>query len=466
MRRLLLFVLLVPAVFARAAPVTTVEALVAAVRDAAEGTTVEIAPGTYAIPATLELKAGLTLRGAGMDRTILTGADGWDPATAALPDPEMRLEGLDTNAYLVRVKRDTAGVTVSDLTLRGPRVHGAIFAWFATGLHLHHLRVEDTRWSGIRTFGMTKARIHDCEFIDAGGRWEKGRPGVNGGITGGGIFAVWMEDSEIFDNRFTRRATAPEREYYGIKVRQAKRCRVWQNTIATNFAMEFPFENDEDVEIDHNVCHGTVSLPKHAGGPVPASGRTFRLHHNLFTDSYAIEFVRNGIEIDHNLFDFDPARDHGNLISGFGQAAAAGPASFHHNLVNNPGRGVVWIDGVFNRLEIHHNHIRARTTATPRTEGLFGFNPASDFGTMVICDNIIECEGQARPLFRNAQSLGIRLENNRLVNVSGAETLKNPSADRPAGPGEPLRFRCGVRGEITVDQWETRPTPVAEGRVP
>jgi nitrous oxidase accessory protein len=39
--------------------------------------------------------------------------------------------------------------------------------------------------------------------------------------------------------------------------------------------MEFPFENDEDNEIDHNVCHGTISIPKYAGGVVPKSGRTF-----------------------------------------------------------------------------------------------------------------------------------------------------------------------------------------------
>ncbi len=29
----------------------------------------------------------------------------------------MRLEGSDTDAYLIRIKRDTAGVTISDMTL-------------------------------------------------------------------------------------------------------------------------------------------------------------------------------------------------------------------------------------------------------------------------------------------------------------------------------------------------------------
>ena len=65
---------------------------------------------------------------------------------------------------------------------------------------------------------MKGAKIHDCEFIDAGGRWERGEPGVKGGITGGAIFAIWMADCEISDNRFVRTQTGKADEFYGIKV--------------------------------------------------------------------------------------------------------------------------------------------------------------------------------------------------------------------------------------------------------
>ncbi len=439
-------------------PIRTTAELVAAVASAKEGDTIELAAGTFELDGTLELKGGITLKGAGMDKTTLTGAKAWKPSTKSLPDPEMKLEGLDTDAYLIRIKRDTRGVTISHMALHGPQLHGAIFSWFHTDLHLHHLRIKETMWSGIRTFGMKTAKIHDCEFIDAGGRWERGQPGVKGGITGGGIFAIWMSESEIFDNRFTRTRMAKEHEYYGIKVRQAKKCRVHHNTIEVNFSMEFPFENDEDNELDHNVCHGTISIPKHAGGPVPESGRTFRIHHNYFKNSYSIEFVRNGVEIDHNLFDFDPKADHGNLISGFGNATAKGPAVFHNNMVSNPGRGVIWINEIYNNLEVRNNHIRTRTTVTPRTEGLFGFNSKSDFKTIIIKDNLIECEGEARPLLRSKESYEAVVENNKLVNVADADKLKNPKADRIIGLEEPLKFQCGVKGEFTVDGWRIRPS--------
>jgi nitrous oxidase accessory protein len=222
--------------------------------------------------------------------------------------------------------------------------------------------------------------------------------------------------------------------------------------------MEFPFENDEDNEIDHNVCRGTISIPKHVGGPVPKSGKTFHIHHNWFQDSYSIEFVRNGVEIDHNLFDFDPAKDHGNLISGFGNATAKGPASFHNNLVSNPGRGVFWCNEVFNDLTIRNNHVIARPTATPRKEGLFGFNGKSDFKTITIRDNLIECVELPRPLLRNKESYGATIENNTLTNVSDADQLKNPKVDRAIGLEAPLKFECGVKGEITVNGWKARPT--------
>jgi nitrous oxidase accessory protein len=439
--------------------VDNVAALVAAVRDGAEGSTIAIAAGTYELDAPLEPKAGMTLKGAGMDKTIITHTAGWKPSTKTLPDPEMKTAGMDTTAYLVRLKDKAANVTISDLTLRGPQLHGAIFGWDNQNANFHHLRIQDTLWSGIRTFLLKGSKIQDCEFIDAGGRWDKGEPGPKGGITGGAIFSIWMADTEISNNRFVRKRQGKAEEFYGIKGRQGKRCRIHHNTIEVDFSMEFPFENDEDVEIDHNICHGALSIPKHAGGPVPKSGTTFHIHHNYMRAGYSIEFVRNGVEVDHNLFDFDVQKDGSNLISAFGNASAPGPASFHDNLVNNPGRGVIWMNEVFNNLEIRNNHIVARTTPTPRKEGLFGFNPSCDFKTITIKDNIIECQGQPRPLLRCKESYGSVVNNNELTNVSDTDRYANTKTGQPVGPDKPLQFECGVRGELQVEGWKTNSVP-------
>lgn len=443
----------------KAAPVTTTEALVAAVQNGAEGATIEIGAGTFELAAPLEPKAGMTLKGAGMDETILVPVESWVPSTDSLPDREVKMDGLDSHAYLIRLEDKAANITISDLTLRGPRVHGAIFGFKNDNLHLHHLRIQDVLYCGIRTFAMTNARVHDCEFIDAGGKWKRGGiPGTDGGISGGALFLTWATDSEIAHNRIRRTFTERERAHFGIKGRGGRRIHIHHNTIEVNFSIEFPFEGADSFNIEHNILKGVISIPKHSGGKVPESGVTYDIHHNYFTTSYAIEFVRNGVSIHHNLFDFDVEKDGGNLISGFGKAAAAGPAEFHNNLVSNPGRGVIWLNEPYENMVVRNNHIIARTTATPRKEGLFGFNDKSDFSTYKIVDNIIECEGLARPLLRRENSYQATIENNLLTNVSDTDRYENPQTGKKAGLEEPLLFEVGVHGEMTVDGWELRPS--------
>jgi hypothetical protein len=443
--------LLLGGVSASAQPIENEEQLRLAV---AQGGLIELAGGHFELQQPLDLKSGTVLKGAGVGKTILTHAPSWKAATETLPDPETNRGKFDDTGYLIRLENKAADISISGLTLTGPQVHGAIFGSSNDGVHLHDLYVHDFMYCGIRSYSWKRARIHDCTFVDTGMRWQKGEPGVKGGIVGGSIFVIWITDSEIWNNRFLRTKTQPHEHCYGIKGRQAKRLKIHHNTMEVNFSIEFPFEADQDIEISHNVLHGTVSIPKHGGGPVPEGGRTFHIHHNLFKDTYSIEFVRNGVEISHNLFDFNPAKDHGNLISGFGKEPASGPASFHHNLVNNPGRGVIWINGPFANLDIHHNHIRCTPTATPRLDGLFGLNKACDFNTIRITDNRIECQGVSRPLLRNDESASAVIENNQMIGISDTARYRNPLTGKLVGPTVPVRFSCGVNGEITVDEWK------------
>lgn len=104
------------------------------------------------------------------------------------------------------------------------------------------------------------------------------------------------------------------------------------------------------------------------------------------------------------------------------------------------------------------NGIIARTTKEPRADGLFGFNDKSGFVEFRFTDNIIECEGTPRPLFRNDASGGSVVENNKLVNLTDTARYQNKATGKPQGPEQPLKFACGVNGELTVDGWKTRKT--------
>ena len=439
------------------APVKNTAQLLQAVAEAQPGSVVEIGAGKFELAAPLEIKVGITLKGAGIGRTFLTHTAAWKANPASLPDPETDFKRFDKTGYLIVLEEKVSGVTISDMTLKGPQVHGGIFGrWENSKLHLHNLRFEDFMYCGFRSYTTSDAKIHDCEFVDAGQRWDNGKPGVKGGVTGGGIFVVWIKDAEIYNNRFINTKKEPNLHFYGIKGRQGVNVHIHHNTIKTNFAIEFAHENDEDVEIDHNILLGAVSIPKGGGGPVPKSGKTFHIHHNYFTTGYAIEFPRNGAEIDHNLFIFDAKQDGGNLISGFGGNASAGPAEFHNNLISNPGRGVIWIERPFNGMVIRNNHIVANTTATPRTEGIFGFDGRSDFSTHVFKDNIVEFVGTARPLFRNDENGKAQISNNLLKNVSDTQRYSNPMGGSKPGLEEPLAFECGVNGEMIVRGGRTK----------
>ena len=438
--------------------VTNTPQLIQALENESAGSTITLQPGTYRISQPLAVKSGITLNGSGTENTIITHTDDWQPSTQSLPDPEVRMNGLDSNAYLIRVEDNANDVTLSNIHLKGPNTHGAVFALKNKNLKLKRLKIENFQWSGVRTYALSDSLITECEFIDAGGKWKRGGIlGTDGGISGGAIFAAWTTDTEISHNRIIRTNTEKARAHFGIKGRGGKNIHIHHNTIEVNFSIEFPFESADRFEIDHNILRGVVSIPKHAGGKIPESGVTYDIHHNYFTTSYAIEFVRNAVKIHHNLFDFDTEKDGGNLISGFGKAPANGPAEFHHNLVSNPGRGVIWINEPYNQLHIHNNHIICRTTSTPRKEGLFGLNSKSDFSTIRIANNIIECIGQSRPLLRRDESYQSTIENNRLMNVSDTDRYENPSTGVVCGPEEPLQFQCGVTGELGINDWTITP---------
>ena len=100
----------------------------------------------------------------------------------------------------------------------------------------------------------------------------------------------------------------------------------------------------------------------------------------------------------------------------------------------------MWMNEPYGKLEVRNNHIIARTTKTPQTEGLFGFNEESGFAELRIAGNIIECEGTPRPLFRNDASSAAVVENNRLTNVSDTARCADMPTGAQAGLEQPLKF--------------------------
>ena len=414
--------------------VSDVSSLLRAVNNGQDGDKILIKNGTYELQQPLEPKSGMSIMGMG-DQTIITAASTWQPSVEQLPKIE------DPHAYLFSLEGVT-NVNLSKMKLNGNKLHGAVYANNADGLELHHLHIEDFLWSSVRTFRMDNFKVHDNVFVDAGGKYRR---------TGGALYMNWTKNSEFWNNKIYR-SPGSTRNFFGFKGIKGTNLRFHHNDVQVNFSLEFPFENDRGIEIDHNNFAGVISIPKHAGGLGLEEELAFHIHHNWLKSSYALEWARNSVEIDHNLFDFDTANDGGNLISNHGGKSAPGPTFFHDNLIRNPGRGIFWSKGVYNQFYFYNNHVKANTLT--RTDGFFGLNPSSDFNTIEIKNNIIENVAEnPRPLMRNIESYAAIIENNTFENISDTSAYTNSDTDVPRGPQNPLYFEVGAYGEHTVNNW-------------
>lgn len=418
------------------AEITDTDSLVDAINNAQPEETIEIPAGRFELSAAIKLKSNITLHGASIGKTIITGSKDWKPGTDSLPRKD------DPESYLFSLNQ-VSGIKISDMTLKGPNLHGAIFAIRSKEIELYNLHFENFLWASIRAFVVSNMKVHDNEFVDAGGKVKH---------TGGALFLHFPSDSEFWNNRIRKTEKHPN-NFFGFKGVKATRCRFHHNTVDVSFSLEFPFQGDKSVEIDHNSFAGVISIPKYAGGPVFEKEKSFHIHHNWLKRSYAMEWARNGVEIDHNLFDFKTEDDGGNLISDFGRVPAPGYTDFHDNLIRNPGRGIFWSKCGYNQFHFYNNHVIANTLS--RKDGLFGFNKNTDFKSIIIRDNIFELnEKNPRPLMRNEESYKSIIENNQLTNVSDSDSFKNPRTKSKQGLTNPLKFKCGVDDEFQVTGWK------------
>ncbi len=103
---------------------------------------------------------------------------------------------------------------------------------------------------------------------------------------------------------------------------------------------------------------------------------------------------------------------------------------------------------------------RCESTATsPAPRRPRARSEKSDFTTFRFTGNIIECIGTARPPFRNDAGGSAVIENNRLTDVTDTTRCSNQPTDARPGLEQPLKFKCGVNGKLTVDGWKPGKIP-------
>lgn len=246
-----------------------------------------IGEATFELQSALVPKAGMVLRGCGAARSVLKAAASWLPGTASLPAKD------DPSAYLVRIEK-TDGVQLLNLGFVVPQLHGSIYVASAAGFELANSQLSGGLWAGLRTVSVTDMKIHDNDFLNAGGKV--------GNIVGGSVFTLWPRRSLFWNNRI-RQSPGTESSLFGFKGAGGEGCRFYNNDVRVKgFVFEFPHTNSSGFEIDHNYFDGAASIPKFQGGAIADGFKlAYDIHHNVFRRSYSFEFARNHKDIHHNV---------------------------------------------------------------------------------------------------------------------------------------------------------------------
>ena len=453
-----------------------------------ETVTIVIPEGTFDLAVAVNVDANdIAFEGAGAGLTTLQAIAGRGVGTAngvgsdtdaGTIDPENYLFAMNSLAkegvpYSETIRSDD--ISFEGITFTGPTLHGAFFGRDSDGFALRDSHVDGFAWSGVRLFYVADVEIVGNRFTDAGGRRN-----VTSGASGGGLFISYLDNSVIANNRFDTSEAYREAglNYFGVKGRGYRNTQILNNTIATGFSVELPFENDRNVEIAHNWMIGAVSIPK--GGNVNYTGDdySFHIHHNLIASSYSVELPRNRATIDSNVFLSRPAGSNFNRVawkSFLRETVIDGPLTFSNNLVVNPLKQAYSAEGAINNVSFVGNEFLvapqqvALGEATPddftpdtnEGRGLFEFAegrtkndgtvvPGTDYSTIRFEDNVFDILGTERPLLTSSNALASTFSNNRLGNVRDAALYDNPQTGQPQGIDD-LSFGVGVWRATTID---------------
>ena len=431
---------------------TLVDELVKLINNGKAGDTILIPAGTYELKSYQQLvpKQGMVIQGAGIDETIIKADKAWSPGLDGLPADEVNSARANTKPYLFKIE-NTSDIKIMDMTLTGAKLHGAIFAQKSQNLEFSNLKIRNFIWASILTYDITGFKIHDCLFHDAGGKVK---------WMGAAIFSNRTINGEFYNNKIT---TNPNNEnrFVGFKARGSDHVRIHHNTVNLafkGFSLEYMHASNSYIEIDHNSFNGVMSMPGSNADTDDPDFYSFYIHHNYLTRSYAIEGPRSYLIVENNFFEFETDDPGGNLFTDHSNHTILRNIRIHNNQISNVGRGIYWSKGCPSvNVSIKNNHLKSVPTDPVMDFGFFQFSSGTNFTSIDIKDNIVECSADLpRPLLRNDLDEYPNIENNKLVNVSDISFYENTQTAGVQGLKEPLKFKCGYKNEFLVEGWELK----------
>jgi hypothetical protein len=297
-------------------------------KTAAGNKTIQIAEGIFNETRPCRPAAGVSIAGAGVDKTTLhwavtedLGRNPWKIA----PDSFLIQVHDSNNASL-------GGFTIDGLVDDQTRAHGGILARRVRHLSIHDIRATSFNMCAIYLSEAADSEIHDCRVDDSGHPDKQSCTGaiMVGELTDSSVYNCvirerlgaygvkgwrysWGDKSPSGDPNLRMPLTRCSFHGNDIKVRQQGG---WGNG-QPNMAMELWNARPTDCQIYDNRFNECLSLTGGGKGP-----KTYRVHHNKFVEesgySYAMEIAVDDVEVDHNYFtngDY-PLAGFGGRVSG------------------------------------------------------------------------------------------------------------------------------------------------------
>ena len=366
---------------------------------------IHIAPGEYVAVRTARPKSGLTIVGRkawGTDATRIVASKDWGLGDA----PHEGSPG----EYLIAFEKAN-DIKIHSLALASDpphRINGAIRSFRSENVTLQNLVIEEFRWAGIHAEINQQLTILECRLRNASMERSK--------YWGGHIRTRYLRDSEIAHNRIEAESGG-----YGYKGGGHTGMTFHHNYVDTPyFAFESAHENEHGVEIHHNYMTACISIPKSVQSPDPTKqgfDYTFWIHHNYLTDSYTIEGPRNHLRVDHNWIHIE--KPNGRVYTHHG-GTNHGPVWFHHNVVENVDRGLIWMnEGLAERIYVYNNTVFCADAGT-RTGALLGAWTAERLNDWQFKNNVVVAAwSQPRSLLNMKRGVPekISVKRNLFVNV-------------------------------------------------
>ncbi|MEM9935919.1 MAG: hypothetical protein AAF824_20000, partial [Bacteroidota bacterium] len=436
-----------------------------------QGHVIHIGAGTFIEDGQVKIKPGISVKGAGIDQTIITAAPSFYTTFPFHPeDPYPFFEDLQLSYPLANMLislssnqgRVDGNQSISDLTIDGAnkQIYGGILVYRRENVEIANVKVSETFFTGIWLFWSDHLSVHDIIIRDCSwGNSGFSSGGINiGGIKYADLYRLDIEEREQREGTkgggYGLVAIGPwfENDLIDVKLHDSKIIvhfeGLWENGLAPNFCIEYHNVSSYNCEIYRNEVNNVMSLvdPSHADPTLGFDGKyqrdhSVRVYDNYFNidneNGYPLEVTLNRVEIFNNLVN-------GNQSSSLFIAnweTAERPVydwHIHHNVIYDFAAGypktVLMLRQGISDLRFEHNTVEV----SDESMSLFWFqggNSQDIFVTNNLVYRINEVKQWGQPVADCIAELNvdygwetdisdISLENNLFYNFDGNTFLK------------------------------------------